>query len=463
MTPDGKQGLCLGNTCVTRVEPEISQNLTFDIVIKYPVENLGKFGGSALYIRGTGLGLKWTKGVILTQFSSDTWTLRMVYQSSILGFQCQDCPDKSYLDKDTLEYRIFVDDIKDMLGSNFAIHFPISAASSFFNDKPTFVDYPWFFTKNGEVSSYQVDSLYIGQTRNLALYTPPSFKENTLKKYPVLLVFDLEPQFAAILQYVFEVPIYPATIAQEFILIGFGDFRGPHGREDLLTPTSGVQLECINGTLDNKCDGCLPDNLTSVEWLWYMKNKCGKPSFNTGLGEQTLDFLVQEALPKASELTSNRTSLGNVGIMGYSLGGLMACHAVWTRPDVFSFAACQSPSFWWPMNNDTLVTCDFAFNNKTLKDPLFSTNRPEQRIYIDAGGLESDDPYRLTQAAIEAAYAISTLDHYELNKNVWIEVSPERAHNSLSWAVRVYKALRTLLPVPGSAGKPTINSATLVG
>ena len=48
------------------------------------------------------------------------------------------------------------------------------------------------------------------------------------------------------------------------------------------------------------------------------------------------------------------TDRDSVGVVGYSLGGLAACHAAWTREDRIGRAACQDPSFWWPTN----VTAD---------------------------------------------------------------------------------------------------------
>ena len=42
---------------------------------------------------------------------------------------------------------------------------------------------------------------------------------------------------------------------------------------------------------------------------------------------------------------------GKAAIAGFSLGGLTACYAAWSRPDAFDAAACGSPSFWYPVEN----------------------------------------------------------------------------------------------------------------
>ncbi|WAR20495.1 hypothetical protein MAR_002333 [Mya arenaria] len=214
-----------------------------------------------------------------------------------------------------------------------------------------------------------------------------------------------------------------------------------------MTPTRAVDLECINGTFEDLCGFCLPDirTLNGTQFQQLMINECGKRALVGGLGEQTLDFLINEAMPEANRSSSGRIKPGRYGILGYSLGGLMSCHAAWTRPAVFSFAACMSPSFWWPLNNETNDLCDFDFNNTTLTNPAYAVNRPPQRIFIDSGGLENVKPYNLTQAAIDAAHSISSHENYKLDENVWIEISPSGRHTILQSLRRMQNALKLLV------------------
>lgn len=114
--------------------------------------------------------------------------------------------------------------------------------------------------------------------------------------------------------------------------------------------------------------------------------KCGKVTQFPGKGNKLLDFVINAARPRVKELTQNRllTDQPNTGVIGYSLGGLMSCHAAWTRSNVFGLAACQSPSFWWPRINGT-GECAFDFINVTMKNSKLKTDRYPQRILIDAG------------------------------------------------------------------------------
>ena len=72
-----------------------------------------------------------------------------------------------------------------------------------------------------------------------------------------------------------------------------------------------------------------------------------------------------------------------------SLGGLFACHAAWQRSEVIGCAACESSSFWWPLNASVPIN-EFHFID-TLSDPQFSSTRYPQKILIDVGGEEGTD------------------------------------------------------------------------
>ncbi|XP_045209804.1 uncharacterized protein LOC123561473 [Mercenaria mercenaria] len=463
--PDGHVGLCYEKKCLRQVDEDPRKNLTLTIAVKYPETVLRNHGKTALYIRGNGLGLLWLKGKRLAKTGFDTWGINITYEASPTGYQCQTCFDDANLPNKKLEYRILADDLDDMLGANFAITFPVSQTSSYFGEKPTFTSYPWFFEKTGVITSYVLNSSYIGGERNITLYTPPSYNENTYKTYPTIFVFDLSLQLAKFFKRNFESPIYPHAVSEEYALIGFGDYKNDGlERGDLLTQdVSPFYFDCINGTFTDNCDGCIPAGITTnqTEFFRYLANGCGKKSIVGGLGDNTLDFLEKEALTFANKLASSRLRTDNLGVMGYSLGGLMSCYAIWTRPHVFSLAACQSPSFWWPYK-DSSFDADFDFLNKTLKDPVFQTNRPEQKIYLDAGGAENLDPFRLTQSTVEAARIITSYKHYKLDKNVWVNVDPYKDHNFIEWAKRMGLALTTLLPAGGTTGMPS-NEAAPVG
>ncbi|XP_053373256.1 uncharacterized protein LOC123532769 [Mercenaria mercenaria] len=449
--PDGKVGMCYNKMCHGKVNDAQRENLTFTIVVKYPESVLHSHGRTTLYIRGNGLCLNWNKGKRLSKISNDTWGINITYKSVVTKYQCQTRSKSVYLPGNKLQYRVLADDCDDMVGANFSINLPISKTSLYFVEKPVFISYPWFYQKTGVISSFLINSTYIGKERNETMYTPPSFNENTYKTYPVVFVLDLDLHFAKYFKNNLEGPIYPHAVSEEYAIIGFGDYRND-GKEryDLLAPIVSPFLfsNCINGTFEDNCDGCVPENATYPNgFIPYLLDFCGRKVKVGGVADNMLDFLVKEALPFANKLALTRLQSDNLGIMGYSLGGLMSCYAVWTRPNVFSFAACQSSPFFWPINNSSYFEFDFHFINKTLKNPLFHNNRPEQKIYLDVGGGEFPiASWNMVQATLETASIITDFEHYTLDKNVWVHVHPFKNHSAIEWGKRMGQALATLLP-----------------
>ena len=414
--------------------------------------------GTDLYIRGDALGLTWQKGLKLNKTSTDTWQTTITYQSAEDGFRCQNCGDKTNFNGAYVQYRILLDDTTDMVGGNMQFQIPISKSSSYFPDSPEFIAYPWFFSKNGSVSAVSIESLEIGRNVSVVVYKPPSFYENTFKSYPTILTFDFSKETYNSWADLINTPIVDMGTIGEYILVGFGeyDYTKPDERNDLLTPVTGSQFVCMNGTFADRCGHCVPPGLNGSdpsEFFKYMV-KCGKMIRTGGKGNDTLDFFIHTAIPKAKQFTNMRmlTDQPNLGVMGMSLGGLMACHAAWTRPTVFGFAACQSPSFWWPKEH--IQNSEFFFNNVTLKEPSLRINRPFQKIYLDGGGLEPD------AAMLSAAEDMVSTGAFVWDRNLWAYVFPDYPHTGLHWAKRLWSPLKIFFPTHPA---PRFNNSGCIG
>ena len=406
-------------------------------------------------MRGNALGFSWLKGVRLNKTGADTWRADITYSSASDGFRCQSCDDNSSFIGAVFEYRVYIDDKVDMVGGNLRLKLPISQASSYFNDTPLFYAYPWFFSKKGSASVFKIPSPQIGKNRSILLYRPPSYYENTYKTYSVMVVFDMNEETYNVSADLINAPLVEKQTVEEFIMVGFGDYDPPRERADLLTQVVGLGFVCNNGTLGDYCNHCY--NATFNNYTDYLSNlrKCAKEVPAGGKGNDTLDFLIYTVLPQLRNLTQMRmlTDQPHLGVMGYSLGGLMACHAAWTRPEIFGFAACQSPSFWWPKIDDN--TDGFFFNNVSLKDSNLRAQRPYQRIFLDAGGTETLVPFTLTQAMVAAAQDMSTTGWFEWNKNLWADVYPGDVHSGPVWISRMWNPLKIFFPTKPS---PKINN-----
>jgi hypothetical protein len=159
----------------------------------------------------------------------------------------------------------------------------------------------------------------------------------------------MNPIFLESLKSTAELMTVELAVSEEIVIIGSDDYAvdntEKHGRYLMLTPSQGIDWLCNEGTYQDNCNGCVPPeyNLIDVEdkRLYYetLKNGCGYPFVTGGHGIQYVDYMLKEVLPIVNSLASNRlkTDRENLGISGCSLGGIMACHSAYTRPETFSF------------------------------------------------------------------------------------------------------------------------------
>ena len=132
------------------------------------------------------------------------------------------------------------------------------------------------------------------------------------------------------------------AIAEESIVIGSEDYDvagTSDGRGTLLTPTPGINWECAKGDYSDQCGGCIPQGVDQRGYIEAMRDGCGIPTVTGGHGEQYLNHFLNEVIPTIQSVLNNRmkTDRDHLGISGCSLGGLLACHALYTRQQTFGF------------------------------------------------------------------------------------------------------------------------------
>ena len=407
-----------------------------------------------MWIRGEGLGLSWQEGRPVEKFAKDTWEITLKFRTSQDSYRCQDSRRVGMCNK--FEFRIRTgQDKTDMLGANFAFSLPISKWSLTFKQAPTVTVYPWFFRQEGEVRSERVESPELGEKRPILVYLPPSFRENVYKPYDVLFLNDgqlMDFKLTNFLQLGAKMAVQ--RLLKEFILVGVTNNETE--RTSLLTPSNGTELACKNGTLANLCNHCNiscwqntpPLNCTAAEKLAQVL-KCFKSVPKVARGEEYLDFIQKTLLSHVHLQYRAQTQQQHVGIIGYSLGGLISCHAAWTRPTVFGLAACSSPSFWWPVppGKEYPIDAEFEFINKTLSK--FQDKRPFQKIYIDMGSYE--DKILMLEPSKRAAGIMASTPYFDLDRNLWLQILDKQVHSGTAFIRRMWLPLYTLYAPKGSA------------
>eukprot|EP00762_Andalucia_godoyi_P003904 ANDGO_05699.mRNA.1 Uncharacterized protein YbbA len=342
-----------------------------------------------LYLRGSGNGLNWKSGMLLSRSSSnnDLW-------STVLRAAC-----------DTgLALKVLVGDSDWQLGPN-SYCFPVRsdplATSSLCRV------YPFFYSSRGSyVYVRDVFSEQLNNSRDLVVYLPPSFVENPYRTdFPLLIMHDGQNVFNA----------STAFMGNSW-----------HAQETLDGLIMGEKMhEIMVVAVDNTAD--------RIDELTYSVD----PTVGQGgKADSYLDFIVQTVVPAAFERYPRFSRLaGSMGILGSSLGGLVSCYAAMTRPHVFPFAGCMSSSFWWNSED---------FRNTILpmygKDALSAGSV----VYVDSGnaGPDNDDVVQT-----ESVFQDLIQTGWRANVTAMHYVADGAQHSEVYWSQRFYVPLLFLYGV----------------
>eukprot|EP01095_Lingulamoeba_sp_RSL-Kostka_P007819 TRINITY_DN2548_c0_g1_i1.p1 TRINITY_DN2548_c0_g1~~TRINITY_DN2548_c0_g1_i1.p1 ORF type:complete len:390 (-),score=110.83 TRINITY_DN2548_c0_g1_i1:37-1206(-) len=345
----------------------------------------------SIYLRGDNLNLNWQNGQQMKQIGSFMWSIDLTFNSNNVG--------------EILSIKPLVRDIVWSVGANFQIKIP--------KENSTVNIYPWFYNYAGEYSVIgSFFSPQLNNTRQVVVYTPPSYNENTLKTISnVLIMHDGQNLFNASTS--FSVPWDCQDTVNQLIVEG--------GMEEVI----------IVGVYNT------PDRLDEYTYSYdpcYQKNILGNCVGGGGKGDLYLDFLVENIIPVIDSKYRVSTSRENLGILGSSLGGLISCYAGWTRSTVWSKIGCMSSSFWW--------------NTRDFNDVILATYpKPNNLLefYLDSGNCcpepIGDDHYQTLQVR-------NTLekDGYKMNDTLYYYLDNGGQHNEYYWGKRFYNPMLDFYP-----------------
>ncbi|MDJ0837942.1 MAG: alpha/beta hydrolase-fold protein [Acidobacteriota bacterium] len=324
--------------------------------------------GNSISIRGDGPGLNWNSGQGATWTSGNDW----VYTTPNTG--------------GAFEFKPLFNDNIWSKGANYTVP---SA------DAVVHV-YPFFGNGRGSLVVTSISSSYLGNTRGIRIFLPPSYSENTLKHYPVLYMHDGQNLFSASTSaFGVEWQVDETSVAMVY---------------------AGEMEEVVIVGIDN----------TSARMGEYTPTV--DATYGGGNGDAYLNFIQYELMPAIDNSYRTKTGAGNTVLMGSSLGGLISYYAGWTRPGVFGKVGCMSSSFWW--DNEYMINV-VAAHSGSLPGAVF---------YIDTGSAESGAPQTENMRV--------TMENkgFQHGVDLWHWYAWSAGHNEASWAARLDKPLARLLP-----------------
>ena len=372
----------------------------------------------AFTLRGDGIGLSWSADVALARVgTSSNFTATLQYDAA------QRAATPVVAMKALLDGAYAV-------GAN--VELRLSAAA-----RSTIILKPWFGKQGGRlVVLHDVVSPRLGNTRDVVVYLPPSYAENSaVDQYPLLLLQDGQNLFNA--------------------STSFGGIAWRCDRTVDELVAEGKMHEVVMVGIDNACAERIDEYTYSVD-----------ATYGGGNAAAYLAFVLETVLPLV-RATFPRTVGGALSVGGSSLGGLFACWAAWTHPEMFERAICMSSSFWWnksvrvhsfpralplrhpsplahtasrcrPYNADNDHTSSYDFNN-TIVANATAPRALYERIYLDTGDTDGDTDIHPATIAVDAHMTKLGLDpFYYLDRG--------GSHDEASWGARFHVPMAALYP-----------------
>lgn len=344
-----------------------------------------------LFLRGNLCGLNWNSGVAMKFQGLNNSTGGYLWN---LEVAC----DATEVQKGGLEVKVLISDKTWMLGSNH--HVAIQQDTLTVDDI-----FPWFFTYHGSTKIINhVYSSELNNFRDVIIYTPPSYSENTLKIHQnVLIMHDGQNLFN------------PATTA-------FGTAWMCQDTLDSLIIEGKMDEVVVLGPYNTA------DRMNEYTYIYDPSEKAG------GKGDLYLDWLESTLLPLGVKEVRIAVVRAQLGILGSSLGGLISCYAGWTRSPIYGKVGCMSSSFWWDEND---------YQKRVVVSSVPANGVTYPVVYMDSGTAGGDGSCAVYTTQV---YDLYQQQGYVGKENVFEYIDQGGQHNEASWGARFYLPMTTLYP-----------------
>jgi len=243
-------------------------------------------------------------------------------------------------------------------------------------------------------------SRFLRNARDLVVYLPPGYDDQTSRHYPVLYLHDGQNLFDPSTSFIPGMDWNVGQTADQFINVGT------------------VEPLIIVGIY----------NTGKARIREYTPTRV--PRLGGGRADRYAKFLILELKPFIEREYRTLSGSEKTGIGGSSLGGLVSLYLGLRLPNVFGKLAALSPSVWWNQQ----VMHRFA---------AAADVRPRPRIWLDIGTREGP---RIVQD-VEQFRDVLLQKGWELGKDLHYERVEGGEHNEAAWAQRVGPFLQFLYPV----------------
>lgn len=229
----------------------------------------------------------------------------------------------------------------------------------------------------------KIKSQILNETRDLNIYLPANYSEDSLKTYPVIYLLD-------------------GSKDEDFIhisgIVQFGSFSWIN-----MVPES---IVVGIGNVDRKRDFTYPS-----------QSELDQKEFPTsGKSEKFISFLEKELQPF---IDSEYRTMEIKTIIGQSLGGLLVTEILFKKPELFDNYIIVSPSLWW--------------DDEKLLDKNPKAYNSKKSIYI-AGGKEGEVMERTTKELYDKLKRGK-----KLNTNLFYKFLEDKTHGD-ALHIAVYDA-----------------------
>lgn len=239
-----------------------------------------------------------------------------------------------------------------------------------------------------------------GTRRTVSVYLPGDYARYPTRQFPVLYSLD----------------------GQELLGIAFEQYLNASLMARQVEPVIVVAVHSTDGDLRREELGTGP----------YL-NVFGWGTLSDAFNK----FMVSELAPKIKASYRTLPGAQNVGIMGWSLGGLAAFYLAWQYPEQYGVVGAFSPSFWWRTASKPGEEFQARVMHKVVRE---SAKRPGLRMWFEAGTREDPPTDMDKNGVLDVIQDVQDLvkelqkKGYQLGTDMLFTQLEGGQHNLTTWA-----------------------------